>query len=48
LQGLRSINLHKELKIQFTDEKVQDAGGLLREWMHLCVKDIMSKETGIF
>jgi E3 ubiquitin-protein ligase HUWE1 len=30
LQGLRNINLHKELKIQFTDEKVDDAGGLLR------------------
>jgi E3 ubiquitin-protein ligase HUWE1 len=38
LDGLKGINCYKELKIQFTDEKVDDAGGLLREWMHLCVK----------
>jgi E3 ubiquitin-protein ligase HUWE1 len=30
LLGLNAINFHKELKIQFTDEKVDDAGGLLR------------------
>lgn len=27
---------------------MDDAGGLLREWMHLCVKEIMSKQTGLF
>lgn len=48
LQGLKNLNLYKELKIEFTDEKVDDAGGLLREWMHLCVKEIFSKEAGIF
>ena len=29
-QGLDKINIRKELKIQFDDEVVEDAGGLLR------------------
>lgn len=36
--GLAKINLHKELKIKFDDEVVDDAGGLLREWMHMFIK----------
>lgn len=37
-QQLEKINLRKEVKIQFTDETVDDAGGLLREYMHLALK----------
>jgi hypothetical protein len=40
---LKSTNLHKEVKIEFTDEKVHDAGGLLREWIHLALKEVFSK-----
>jgi hypothetical protein len=29
-------------------EKVNDAGGLLREWMHLAIKEIFDETTGIF
>lgn len=42
--GLEKKDLHKELKIKFSDEKVEDAGGLLREWMHLTVKEIFDPE----
>jgi hypothetical protein len=46
--GLKNINLRKELKIKFDDEVVDDAGGLLREWMHMFIKQIFSHETSIF
>jgi hypothetical protein len=37
------------LKIKLSGEEVDDAGGVLREWMHLCVKDIFSSEiAGLF
>ena len=32
---VKKVNMHKEVKIDFLKEKVNDAGGLLREWMHL-------------
>jgi hypothetical protein len=32
------MNLKKEIKVKFDDEVVDDAGGLLREWMHLAMK----------
>lgn len=46
--GLQNMNLRKELKIEFNDEVVDDAGGLLREWMHLTIKEIFSPQTGLF
>ena len=36
------------MKIDFNDEGTNDAGGLLREWMHLCILEIMSPQVGIF
>ena len=42
------INLHKEVKIQFKDEKeTSDAGGLLREWMNECIHEIFNPELGM-
>ena len=32
------LNMHKEVKIQFINDKVNDAGGLLREWIHMVIK----------
>lgn len=32
------VNMYKEVKIQFSGDKVNDAGGLLREWMHMIIK----------
>lgn len=48
LAAIRKVNMHKEVKIDFVKEKVNDAGGLLREWMHLAIKEIFDESTGIF
>jgi hypothetical protein len=40
-----NINFHKEVKIKFKDESnTSDAGGLLREWMNLCINEIFSPD----
>jgi hypothetical protein len=41
------VNMHKEVKIEFIGDKVNDAGGLLREWIHMVIKEIFDQETGI-
>ena len=44
-----SLNFHKEVKIVFGDEKeASDAGGLLREWMNLCINEIFNPELHLF
>lgn len=40
--------MHKEVKIEFIGEKVNDAGGLLREWIHMVIKEVFDESTGIF
>lgn len=36
MKGLEKVDLRKELKIEFVnEEKINDAGGLLREWIHI-------------
>lgn len=47
ISAVSKVNMHKEVKIQFADDKVHDAGGLLREWMHMIIKE-MFDESGIF
>ena len=44
----KKVNMHKEVKIQFINDKVNDAGGLLREWMHLVINEMFGEHTGIF
>lgn len=44
----KKVNMHKEVKIQFIGEKVNDAGGLLREWIHMVIKEVFDDSTGIF
>ena len=34
------------MKISINGDKVQDAGGLLREWVHMITKEIFEKNTG--
>lgn len=42
------IDFHKEVKINFNDDgEAMDAGGLLREWMNLCIQEVFSKDLGI-
>ena len=48
LNQLKTVNLHKELKVEFEDEKIHDAGGVLREWMLLILKEIFEIDLGIF
>jgi hypothetical protein len=45
---MNSVNLHKEIKVEFVGDKVNDAGGLLREWMTLISKEIFNPNTGLF
>ena len=40
--------MFKEVKIEFVGDKVNDAGGLLREWMHLVINEMFDESTGIF
>lgn len=40
--------MHKEVKIQFLGEKVNDAGGLLRQWIHMVIKELFDFNTGLF
>ena len=36
IDNISKVNLKKELKIEFIhEEKINDAGGLLREWVHI-------------
>jgi E3 ubiquitin-protein ligase HUWE1 len=42
------VNWHKEVKIIIEEEKVLDAGGLLREWINLIMKEILHPESGMF
>jgi hypothetical protein len=42
------VNMYKEVKIEFIGDKVNDAGGLLREWIHMVIKEIFDDSTGIF
>lgn len=44
----KKVNMYKEVKIEFVGDKVNDAGGLLREWMHLVIKQVFDESTGIF
>jgi|JI6StandDraft_1071083.scaffolds.fasta_scaffold305788_1 hypothetical protein len=42
------IDFHKEVKIEFKDEKdTTDAGGLLREWISLCINETFSQELNM-
>ena len=45
---LSILNLYKELKIIFTGEESNDAGGLIREWLTILFKEILDIKTGLF
>lgn len=47
LEFLDKINFHRETKIEFSDEKVLDAGGVIREWIRIVLKLIFEKEKGL-
>jgi hypothetical protein len=39
--------ISKELKINIDGDKVLDAGGLLREWIFMIIKEVFHPNTGI-
>lgn len=43
LNGIRKVNMLKEIKIIFEGDIVDDAGGLLKEWIHLCLVELFQK-----
>ena len=48
MKGLKTINLKKELKIDFIGEICQDAGGLIREWLTVLFKEILDPKEELF
>jgi hypothetical protein len=48
IQQITSIDLYKELKINFKGEVSHDAGGLIREWYTIIFKTLLSNELGLF
>lgn len=48
LNEVKKVNMHKEVKIEFVGDKVNDAGGLLREWIYLVIKEMFDYPTGLF
>ena len=48
LMEVKHVNMYKEVKIKFMGDKVEDAGGLLREWMHLVIDEMFDPSTGMF
>lgn len=48
LNTFKEVNWHKEVKVHIDGDKVLDAGGLLREWAVLIMKEVIHKESGMF
>lgn len=49
LKNIKKVHMHKEVKIVFEEEKnVNDAGGLLREFIQLLCQETFSKEYRMF
>ena len=44
----KEINWHKEVKVHIDGDKGMDAGGLLREWSSVIMKEIIHPESGLF
>ncbi|KRX03901.1 HECT-domain-containing protein [Pseudocohnilembus persalinus] len=48
LMEIQKVNLYKEVKVKIQGEKVEDAGGVLREWAHLIMKEAIDQFSGLF
>ena len=35
IEAVKFVDMWREIKVEFVDDVVLDAGGLLREWIHL-------------
>jgi hypothetical protein len=48
LRALAEGKLHQWMRVEFEGERALDAGGLKREWLHLCVSALFEAEQGLF
>lgn len=48
LEFMDACDFRKELHISFEGETVSDAGGLIREWVTLLLKQLFSQQEAIF
>ena len=48
MEQFKTINLYKELKINFKGEESHDAGGLIREWLTVLFKAILDPANDLF
>ena len=48
MEGIKKINLKKEMKIEFVGEVSLDAGGILREWFTGMFRSLESKQLNLF
>lgn len=44
IEKIKTIDLYKELKINFTGEVSYDAGGIIREWFYILIKELQSEK----
>ena len=47
-EKIKKIDLFKELKINFAGEVSYDAGGIIREWFYVLIKELQTPKLGIF
>jgi hypothetical protein len=47
MEKIKTIDLLKEVKINFAGEVSHDAGGIIREWFYILIKELQSAKLGI-
>lgn len=45
---MSEFGMRSEFQIQFIGENAMDAGGLMKEWVNLLIKELFSEELGLF
>ena len=48
MENFNVFNLKKELKVNFKNETTEDAGGMVREWFTVIMKELLNENLGIF
>jgi hypothetical protein len=46
IEKIKNIDLLKEVKINFSGEVSHDAGGIIREWFYILIKELQSSNLG--
>lgn len=48
METFNVFDLRKELKVNFKNETTEDAGGMMREWFTIIMKELLNENLGIF